>query len=258
MIPIISVLLTLNTIYHIVISATIISPVEEYSIFYAIAINIGESQTETCLRNNGLPLSKTFTYPTIWNITAFNFVVASLNRTVSTVSVNGIKGCCSQGVWCDNTGCFTQSSGGSFVNYGWLNNDTNSFPVYSCHSTMSTVQIPQLVISSLSYDKGMLQLIGTNFNTDEDMITATIGGDICTDVEICNSSQCKSCATSQCPNDSECIVGDGRESCYMYCAGEGDKSCPCGSFCDSVTGKYNFLLKLNFIFVSIFTNYYFY
>ena len=204
------------------------------SVFYALALP-GESQTETCVRKSGLAVPNTYSDNAVWNITALKAIAATLNRPVSP-SLSAIKGCCSSGMWCDRTGCFTQSYG-TFANYGWLSGDNQSVPVYSCFP-ITDFTMP--VITSASYASGYLTLTGHNFQADYadySAISLSIGSEVCGDVEVCNGHQCQSCMDNPCSLDSVCLVNNsgGIARCYMYCGGPTDASCPCGSFCDTVT-----------------------
>lgn len=202
-------------------------------IIYALALK-GESQTETCLRNLGLPVPKSNIDPISWDFAKLEAVAASLNRSVALSASYGIKGCCSPGMWCDQSGCFTHSYG-TFANFGWLNGNNSSVPVFSCFLT-SKVSAPS--ISYAVYDSGQLTLAGTNFLADSDTTSISIGTESCDFLSICNSHQCRKCPNNLCPVDSVCLLDGNGASCYMYCGGSSDAACPCGSFCDVVEVGY--------------------
>lgn len=215
------------------------------SIFYTIAKN-GDSHFQTCSRKKLFIVPKNYIYSTIWNYKTFQSILLRLNRQESIPSVNGIKNCCASGMWCDATGCFTQSFGSQFVNYGWLNNDNNSYPVYSCYnkstsstskrSSVSTVNIIP-TISDVTYlpNSSYLLVSGQKFQSNEYNTEITINKEIGNNLEICNLSQCRSCAINPCPLDSICLNVYGQLSCYMYCNSPLDLSCPCGSTCQPLT-----------------------
>lgn len=207
------------------------------NIMYKLAI-VGESQATTCLRNKLLPVPKSFIYDSNWNYTTFNAVVKSLNQSISFNSRYGIKGCCAPGMWCDKTGCFTQSYG-SFANFGFLNGNSEARPVYSCYSSSVSNAI---ILNSDYAHSGKLIVNSLNLDSVEGSLSVSVAGESCDNLQFCNSNQCRSCASTSCPQDSECVLDSGSPNCYMYCSGPDDKSCPCGSYCDSVT-LYNSLSK---------------
>ena len=221
------------------------------NIIYAIALP-GESQAKTCSRNLGLPVPKSYIYPVSWNFAALEAVSLSLNRSVTSSSRYGLKGCCSPGMWCDQSGCFTHSYG-TFANYGWLNANIYSVPVFSCFLELK-VLAP--LISSAIYNDGSLTLAATNILGDVGVTSISIGTESCDFLQVCNSHQCKACAVDNpCPVDSLCLFDQGISRCYMYCGGSSDAACPCGSFCDTVDIGYDSNRKIS---VSLCTYEYFF
>jgi hypothetical protein len=214
-----------------VINCKELPSISNRDIIYKLA-TIGESQATTCLRNELVPVPKIFNDNSNWNYTTFNAVVKLLNQSISPNSTYGINGCCSPGMWCDKTGCFTQSYG-SFANFGFLNGNSEAMPVYSCYLPFE----PSTITVNTAYYEYSGKLLVQSFNLDavEESISASVGGESCNNLQFCNSNQCRSCLTTSCPQDSECVLDSGSPNCYMYCAGPGDESCPCGSYCDTVT-----------------------
>ena len=205
-----------------------------HKVIYALALP-GEGHEKTCSRNLGLPVPKSYIYPVSWNFAALVAVSHSLNRSITSSAHYGIKGCCSPGMWCDESGCFTHSYG-IFANFGWLNDNIYSVPVFSCFLESKGVSP---LISSAIYNDGSLTLAATNILGDVGTTSISIGTESCDFLKVCNSHQCKECADNPCPVDSVCLVDQGNARCYMFCGGSSDAACPCGSFCDTVVVGYD-------------------
>jgi hypothetical protein len=171
------VIFLLNLVNHDGLAATIPSS----SIFYVIA-SVGDSPATSCYKKYGLPIARSFVYDHPWNYTTLSLISNSLGKNVSLSSSHGLKGCCSPGMWCDTDGCFTQSFGGPFTNYGFLNGNTKSLPVYSCYYPQTSQQNPE--VKTVSYKDGSLVVLGKNFNDDEEAMTAALGGEYCDDLQV--------------------------------------------------------------------------
>ena len=194
---------------------------------------IGESQSAACIRNNFSPTKRIISIS--WNATSIRNIINTINEINSyTLTVND---CCVPSLWCSKTKkeCFTHSYGAFFENYGARNNDTDSVPLFSCSRIRNDLNAAPLVTSVL-YDGPLVSYTGKYFGDDEKNLAVSLAGESCENPEIC-SKICRSCSDkNQCPVDSECLnVGQGGAHCFMFCAGTGDESCPCDTFCALVS-----------------------
>jgi len=197
--------------------------------------NRGESHTEACSRSGYFPTNRTIIFEvnktSMLDLIHDNFMTYSVDSKI-------IRGCCVSSVWCSKSTkiCFTQAYGSFYENYGLLNGDIDSSPVFSCYSSYSSSNnLKSPSISSIYFDDtGSLTYTGKYLGSVENKIVATLAGENCDNPEIC-SKICSSCSdTLPCPLDSECLnVGQGPR-CFMFCAGPTDTSCPCDTFCDQV------------------------
>jgi hypothetical protein len=195
-----------------------------------------ESHGDACLRVNKNPLNMDLV-DIKWDFKLLNYVVFDyLNLTVSQ-NGTGLNGCCAPGLWCDETGCFTQGFADHFVNYGFLNNGLSN-PVYTC--SVDEASNSKGKITSAVLTDGTLALVGNTFPDEGSEVEAYIYGETCGSVEVCNCYQCSSDDGSSCPTGYLCLNYDpslkDHTYCMMSCAGLGDKSCPCGQTCVHVAG----------------------
>jgi hypothetical protein len=114
------------------------------------------SHYDTCTSNSLQPYNPSpndFT----WNSTVLQYVVeTALLNNIHPSSYEGLHGCCSSSLWCvSGEGCFTQNFGGTFVNFGWMRNNTGNVPVYTCISS-------SIALGSLSLDLVTVDGIQTN------------------------------------------------------------------------------------------------
>lgn len=185
------------------------------------------SQSEACHLRNMKSTSLSQDIP--WNTEIMENVTAAFGRSVL-AKPYGIHGCCVPGLFCDSNTCFTQSTGPSFFNYESVH-PISAYTVYTCDGAPSH----RVSISKATVSKGHISMAGSNFGVDELMMKATIGGKPCTDTESC-SDMCNKCSrlAHNCSKDSVCLTVGADSSCYVYCSGPKDTSCPCGTTCQSV------------------------
>lgn len=113
-------------------------------------------------------------------------------------------------------------------------------PVDWNSTTISTVVVTG--IQRNYYDMGYSKYItvdGTNFLTEENVTTFSVADETCDDIEIFSNVYGRCGPDESCPLDSECLLLNNEKRCYMFCAGPGDKTCPCNMRCEAVNINYN-------------------
>eukprot|EP01041_Mallomonas_annulata_P001975 gene1975-3841_t len=205
--------------------STFANIVDLYGYNWVVAMP-GESHAKSCQR---IGLHITEVRDIEWNRTIYENVVNGLHFQNDSLIAIGVQHCCIPGLWCGPSGCFTSSYNEQFSNYGWLSNDYENFPVFSCKSyDLETIAL----IDTVSiHQNALVTISGYNFDNDGNNIKVSVSGEQCTNIEMC-SDVCQSCAIDPCPKDSICLIGKYTENCFIYCAGINDKSCPCNTFCE--------------------------
>jgi hypothetical protein len=203
-----------------------------------IPANNFQAHAQTCLLHNLEPLQvSSFIVPGFsWNASTVSFVVTTLlGKSLLSSSSQGLFGCCASGLWCkrDSDQCFTSSFGSSFSNYGWLTNDNNSVPYFSCWDPLSfSFSTSPIEISSVatSAETSQLKMRGKGFGNQDDL-AVSLNGQSCSNLEV---GHCKTCGSSDdCPTGQTCFtaMGSGESYCTALCAGNRDASCPCNQVC---------------------------
>ena len=172
----------------------------------------GETPAQACIRNNlNVLFAESNAIP--WDQAALSTVaddILGLGISTNSSVSYGISGCCAPGMWCDSTGCFTQSFGEAFSNYGWLNGDISSVPVYACRGT-ATGNGSLISSAQFQTNGSLVDVLGSsNSFTFPDGIPLQgvtemfIYSESCSNVEVCN---CKDCLAdpSVCPWESNAI-----------------------------------------------------
>ena len=205
-----------------------------------------ESQTESCKRENLLPLPSSYIEELIpsfqWNQTTVKDIVEEqlgyvLFEKGNEEGLTGLYGCCASGLWCTPSDrCFTQRFGRLFDNYGWLssamNNTINSefIPVYSCYKKD---QPEQILSASITLIGKHLKILGRDIasRNQTNSVVATVYGEQCSNYEFYNYQECgdhgEICergSTCSCNGNDDC-------KCFKTCANGYDTSCPRGFHC---------------------------
>lgn len=206
----------------------------------------GESHALACQRVKSKPLSDSILNLN-WNISVMNeIVIYHLN-----LKSLGIRGCCTPGLWCDQTGCFTQYLGTTFRNIGWMNNYTKASPVFSCTDSDSSMTMDLITLNTdesfihrnvvkLKFDFNHLE--NDNQVNDEHLreiisssLQLTAKEEVCPNPKLCNNNICKPCdLQNSCSIDNVCLITGGSSSCFQFCSSGMDSTCPCGTRCDTV------------------------
>jgi len=195
--------------------------------------NNGESHSAACSRMNFFPSNRNV--PMQWEVSVITNIIKKKFSSFTLIN-SPVKGCCVSSLWCSvsNKTCFTQSYGSYFENYGTLNDDTDLLPVFTCNEQLSAPGITPW-LSTVSVDGSQVTYSGDYFGNNEKDMLLHLAGESCENPEIC-SKVCRPCSsTNKCPVDSECLNTADYPACFMFCAGPQDQSCPCGSFCETVT-----------------------
>jgi hypothetical protein len=192
------------------------------------------SHYDTCTSSTLLPYNPS-PNDFIWNSTVLQYVVETvLLNTIHPSSFEGLSGCCSSSLWCvSGVGCFTQNFGGSFVNYGWMRNNTNNVPVYACISSsaaLGSLTLDYVTVDGIQTNSPVFAVGDGASEANADFLTQ-INGFYCPYGDVCQ--------TFHCSNDYDCPLGMGcfnvsgydTNLCYQYCANSNDTSCPCGQQC---------------------------
>lgn len=193
-----------------------------------------ESHGEACARAGLQPYVPSATDFT-WNSTTLSTVVlGKLGRTILSSSATGLSGCCTSSLWCNDDGCFTQNFGSVYDNFGWMRNNTNAVPVYTCIAATG-VETGSYILSSanVSEKASIVTLQGNSSYPNNIQIYAQILGQSCLNAETC---QCLTCSfNADCPVGMGCydINNDNKVAkfCYRYCESTKDTTCPCGQSC---------------------------
>jgi hypothetical protein len=245
----------LSCYYLVICSSSSLSPLSvDFNSISFIPANSFQGHAQTCLLHNLQPLQlSSFIVPGFsWNASTVSYVVmVLLGKSLFSSSSQGLTGCCAPGLWCkkDTNQCFTSSFGSSFSNYGWLTNDNNSVPYFSCWDPVSSgfsalLSFPVEVGSATtSLDSSQLQLRGINFGNQDDLAVSLLGQS-CSNLEV---GYCKSCASSgDCPVGQTCFTAmdSGKSYCTPLCAGNHDTSCPCNQVCYSTRNSADLLTSL--------------
>ena len=197
----------------------------------------GESQAIACLRAGLKPINLANFR---WNSSSIASAIYSIGNNLTSI-LPIVSGCCEPGLWCTDKGrCFTNSLGSTFSNYGWQPDlfEERGSPVYSCITGAEAFFSNKL--SVLSNDNGILRLSGGTFSDNyignsRDNFQISVFGENCANVDSCNKI-CKPCSEELlCPLDSVCLYSSRTSrTCFMFCAGIHDTSCPCDSACARV------------------------
>jgi hypothetical protein len=189
------------------------------------------SHSEACLFNNLYPTSPSDDIS--WSPDIMETVTTALGKTVMSKPY-GVNGCCVPSLFCEADECFTQSLGSHYFNYESVHS-ISSHTVYTCNGTSLGDESGRISITKVTAVQGKVSLAGDLFGSDSSLIDATVDGKPCYDKEMCNSA-CKQCSrfSHSCPKDSVCLTVRDVSSCFMYCGGPTDASCPCGTTCQGV------------------------
>jgi len=205
-------LIFLNLLFLFSLTKISVTATTQYGQYFWVLANDWESHAIACARIGLLPTPKII--PIELNSTALTYISNSLGYNYS-----GISGCCSYSLWCNNkTGsCYTHSLGLYYENQGWVVGKYTEIPLFSCettptHATQCTdpmVDAISLVPTTWDFDYTTTNtLTGYNFGLEENVTSVSIAGQDCQELEICNHV-CAVCdANSQCPLDSECLLGN--------------------------------------------------
>jgi hypothetical protein len=207
---------------------------DDRGILWAISKYTGESHVSTCERFETQPISTLSDSLGVWNSSVFEKVTAGLGCLNADESK--VRGCCVPGLWYDEASdsCFTQSFGKHVINYGWFS--SSMIPIYACKLPSANYSYTSNLIEleHMMYSDGTVTLHGKHFGRDDGLAEVNVGSQRCGDLELCTGI-CESCQHNPCPTDSVCLNAGNRPSCFMYCSGKADKTCPCNTFCDGVT-----------------------
>jgi hypothetical protein len=196
-----------------------------------------EGPVEACSRHNLSPLSTNLIQ---WDPIVMSSVVTDvLGRNISSAAAlsSGLEGCCVGGLWCDASGCFTQGFG-TFINHGWLNNDSLSVPVYTCSSNVTFNQsaIPannRNTDASIRTTSKFLIIDGLDLSGyPPETPSVFLHGEACKDVQLNKHYYCTE-DTNQCPLGMQCHAPDSSRGCKILCIAFDDQSCPVGHLCMS-------------------------
>ena len=184
-----------------------------------------ESHASACSREGLVPTERIIRLN--WN----QSTVSQLAFDLGYQSINKTYGCCASSLWCAKTRgnvCYTQSYGSFYENFGWMVSNTTDYPVFTCKykNNATLVSNPPQVTSvsmlppywSSDYSIQAVTVKGNNFGIEENITTASIAGQECNEIEICNHI-CSECdKQGGCPSDSECLGGNWGKR-YIYICG---------------------------------------
>lgn len=199
------------------------------------ARNSDTGHVETCT-SAGLKATDEST-EILWDLHALEAAALSLGKNVSKAHY-GIQGCCSAGLWCNQSTCFTQGFG-VFSNHGRLPG-SSTVPVYSCYNDTDGVPGGGPLLLSADVFDGRVTIIGDGIGYNQDNTEFSVDGISCYSVESC-SQLCRSCSkSSTCGDGSVCLSVQGSSGkCFQHCSGLSDLSCPCGSKCNGFSLDYS-------------------
>ena len=212
--------------------------IAEVNGFKWVLASSNRSHAEACVLNGMKPTDRSMQIP--WNTVIMENVTRALGKSVMPLPY-GIQGCCVPGLFCDADTCFTQSLSQTFFNYESIHT-ISSYTVYTC---LGVPPDNSLSFENIDLAVGVVTMNASHPGTDRSDVEITVAGKPCSDMEVC-SNVCNSCSrlSHNCSKDSVCLSVARVSSCYMYCSGPTDATCPCGTTCQSVkvyVGAHKFL-----------------
>ena len=185
-----------------------------YDTYHWVLGNDWESHASACSREGLVPTERIIRLN--WN----QSTISQLAFDLGYQSINKTSGCCTSSLWCTKARgniCYTQSYGTFYENFGWMVTNTTDYPVFTCKYKTNAIPMsnpPQVTSVSMfppywssDYSIQTVTVKGDNFGIEENITTASIAGQECNEIEICNHICSKCDKQGGCPSDSECLGG---------------------------------------------------